>query len=146
MKMTSKSIFSFVAAGLLLSSVTSQALAQTSPSPKPMSKKALKTLCKKTPTDSRCPASTKAPGASSLKDSSSTPASTSGSDPMKPAGDTMSPPASTGGSDPMKPAGDTMSPPASTGGSDPMKPAGDTMSPPAAGGTPVSPSGGTSKP
>jgi hypothetical protein len=124
--MTSKSIFSFVAAGLLLSAFTSQALAQTSPSPKPMSKKALKALCKKTPTDSRCPASTKEPGASSLKDSSSPPASTSGSDPMKPAGDTMSPPASTGGSDPTKPAGDTMSPPAT--------------------GAPVSPSGGTSKP
>jgi hypothetical protein len=129
MKMTSKLILSFVAAGLLLSSVTSQGLAQTEPSPKPMSKKALKTLCKKTPTDSRCPASTKEPGAASLGGSSSTP------------------PATGGGSDPMKPAGDTMSPPPSStgGGSDPMKPAGDTMSPPATG-TPTAPSGGTSKP
>lgn len=142
MKITSKSIFSFVAAGLLLSAVTSQALAQTSPSPKPMSKKALKALCKKTPTDSRCPASTKEPGASSLGSPSSTSPSTGGSDTMKPAGDTMSSPAPTSGSDPMKPAGDTMSPP--TGGSDPTKPAGDTMSPP--GGAPVAPGGGTSKP
>jgi hypothetical protein len=137
MKMTSRIVFSFVAAGLLLSAFSFQGLAQTSTTPKPLSKKALKALCKKTPSDSRCPQTTpKTPDSSSLKDSSTTPPSSpigGSSDPMKPAGDTTAPPPA-GGSDPMKPAGDTTAPPPA-GGSDPMKPAGDTTAP-----------GGTSKP
>lgn len=132
MKMTSRIVFSFVTAGLLLSAFSFQGLAQTSSTPKPLSKKALKALCKKTPSDSRCPQATPTtPDSSSLKDSSTTPPSSpmgGSSDPMKPAGDTTAPPP-TGASDPMKPAGDTTAPP-STGGSAPA-----TTTPTTPGGT-----------
>jgi hypothetical protein len=56
MKMTSKTILSFISAGLLLCASGAYVLAQTdTPSPKPLSPKALKKLCTKTPTDPRCP-------------------------------------------------------------------------------------------
>jgi hypothetical protein len=76
MKTSSKTIFSFIAAGLLLSATGAHVLAQSDvPSPKPLSPKALKKLCLKTPTDPRCtsndsssptsPAPTTSPGSMS---------------------------------------------------------------------------------
>ncbi|MGB8702085.1 MAG: hypothetical protein WCD18_21925 [Thermosynechococcaceae cyanobacterium] len=55
MKTSSTTIFSCIAAGLLLSAFSSQALAQTEVSPdKPLSPEALEALCKESPSDARC--------------------------------------------------------------------------------------------
>jgi hypothetical protein len=138
MKTTSKTIFSFMAAGLLLSAFASQGLAQSSPTSggstpssgsstpeKPLSKSKLKKLCKTTPTDPRCPS----------PDSMTTP-SGSMSAPASSSPGTMSAPAtdssgagSTGGSTSggstgggMTPTSPTDTAPPSSGGSAPKVP------------------------
>jgi hypothetical protein len=127
MKTTSKTIFSFVAAGLLLSATGIQVLAQTSsPTKKPLSPKALKTLCKKNPSDSRCPAG------------SSTTPSTDGSS----SGGSMSAPSS-GGSMSAPSGGGSMGAP-SGGSTDPSS--GGSMGAPSGGGSMGAPSGGSSAP
>jgi hypothetical protein len=129
MKTTSKTIFSLVAAGLLLYVSGAQVLAQSSsPSPKTLSPKALKKLCAKTPSDSRCPASSSSPSSSGSMPSSS--GTSAPSDSMPSSSGTSAPsgsmPSSSGTSAPSSDS--TTSP--STGGSTPMSP----------------PSGGTTKP
>jgi hypothetical protein len=119
MKTTSKMIFSFVAAGLLVSAFGSQGLAQSSASPstdspstaspeKPLSPAKLKKLCKKTPGDERCVKkddSMTAPTAtpSSTDSTSTTPGVGGGSTSTEPT--TTTPP-----TEPVKPAGDLTTP------------------------------------
>jgi len=98
MKTTSKTIFSFISAGLLLCASGAYVLAQTnSPSRQPLSPQALKKLCKKTPTDPRCP---QGDASAPISPTQTAPGASSGSMPMPSPSSDVTPAPAPGGTSP----------------------------------------------